>query len=81
MAKTKTVQELIAEGELMIEHGDYQRIANLTTKSSGEAFTADYVHKVLKGMRNNKLIERKARLYLKQKARMLEKLKTHVDAE
>ena len=74
MAKTKTVQALIEEGELVIEHGDYQRIANLSTKADGTHFTADYVRKVLKGMRRNSFIERKARLYLRKKAKLIAEL-------
>lgn len=75
MPKTKDVVELIEEGVFQIEHGDYQRIANLTQKSNGEFFTADYVRKVLKGMRENKLIKRKARLYLRRKAKLQEALR------
>ena len=74
MAKTRPVQELIAEGELEIEHGDYQRIANIAIKEDGSTFTADYVRKVLKGTRNNKFIERKARLYLRKKAKLMAEL-------
>ena len=75
MAKSKDIVELIEEGHFEIEHGDYQRIANLTRKPNGDKFTADYVRKVLKGMRENKMIKRKARLYLKRKRKLQESLK------
>lgn len=75
MNNRKDVVELIEDGTFLVEHGDYQRIANLTEKENGENFTADYVRKVLKGMRDNPLIKKKAKLYFKRKAKLQEALR------
>ena len=70
----KDIVELIKEGAFNIEHGDFQRIANLTMKPDGTKFTADYVRKVLKGIRENKAIKKTARLYFKRKAKLEKQL-------
>ena len=67
--------ELLEELQAKIEHGDYQRIANLTVKTDGTAYTADYVRKVLLGLRQNMVILKKAQRYLKQKEKMVESLR------
>lgn len=75
MNNAKDIVELIEDGTYVVEHGDYQRIANLTKKEDGCSFTADYVRKVLKGMRKNKVIQQKSKLYFKKKYQLLKALK------
>ena len=58
-----------------IEHGDYQRIANLTRKDDGTPYTSDYVRKVLLGLRINPVILKKAQKYLSKKEKLVESLK------
>ncbi|HAA17477.1 MAG TPA: hypothetical protein DCR93_13890 [Cytophagales bacterium] len=55
-----------------IEHGDYQRIANLCPKPKGSGvYTADYIRKVLLDIRGNREITAKAKKYLRRKAWLL----------
>lgn len=70
----KNVSTLIAEGIYQIQHGDYQRIANLCHRGDGRPFTADYVRKVLLGLRQNSTIEKKALRYLKKQKKLMETL-------
>jgi len=79
MSKSKNAIELIKENPDLVEHGDYQRIANLTYKSNGEKYTADYVRKVLKELRKNALILKMATLYFKNKMKYMDRLKAQVE--
>lgn len=76
MAREKAPSpELLEELQAQIEHGDYQRIANLTVKGNGQPYTADYVRKVLLGLRQNPVILKKAQRYLKQKEKLVKSLR------
>ena len=75
MRDTTKLKEVLGDLAEQIEHGDYQRIANLSKKKGGEEpFTADYVRKVLFGIRQNKDILKKAKQYLKKKGKMTQEL-------
>ncbi|HAA14135.1 MAG TPA: hypothetical protein DCE41_21555 [Cytophagales bacterium] len=78
MSKAKGAIEIIKENPSIVEHGDYQRIANLTAKSDGKKYTADYVRKVLKELRKNDIITDIATLYFKNKIKYMERLKENV---
>lgn len=65
-------EKLLSEGAASLEHGDYQRIADFTLSPKGKPYTADYVRKVLLGMRENEDI-----LYLSHRFLQL-KAKQHV---
>lgn len=76
MAKTKAPDPILLEQlQSKVEHGDYQRIANLTVKTDGKPYTADYVRKVILGIRINQTILKKAQRYLKQKEKLVESLR------
>ncbi|HAA23753.1 MAG TPA: hypothetical protein DCP28_35120 [Cytophagales bacterium] len=64
----------IEAGEFEVDHGDYQRIARLCLKSDGKPYTADYVRKVLLGLRKNAVIEKKALAYFRKKQSMYKAL-------
>ncbi|MEL6534104.1 MAG: hypothetical protein AAFQ98_01765 [Bacteroidota bacterium] len=78
MSKSKGAVELIKENPSIVEHGDYQRIANLTSKKDGEKYSADYVRKVLKELRKNDLIIKIATLYFKNKIKYMDRLKENI---
>ena len=76
MAKPKAPSpELLETLQAKIEHGDYQRIANLTLKPDGKPYTSDYVRKVILGIRINPMILKKAQKYLNQKEKIVQQLK------
>jgi len=69
MAKNDLVKQLEA-GEIDVKHGDYQRIANVTVNPKGKPYTADYVRKVLMGVRKQPAIIRIADAYFKKLAKV-----------
>lgn len=76
MAKPKAPNpDILAALQAKIEHGDYQRIANLTRKPDGKPYTSDYVRKVILGLRLNPAILKKAQRYLAQKEKLVKSLK------
>ena len=80
MRSSKDIVTLLEEEKYKVEHGDYQRIANVTKKPNGEPYTADYVRKVLLGKRDNPTIKKIAKLYFKRIQKLQDELKELVSA-
>ncbi|MEL6535819.1 MAG: hypothetical protein AAFQ98_10425 [Bacteroidota bacterium] len=75
---TKSTPNPLGEWAAWTEHGDYQRLAQLIRKPhprhATERYTADYVRKVLLGLRSNAMILNTAKKYLKQKKQLMERM-------
>ncbi|HAA12300.1 MAG TPA: hypothetical protein DCE41_11595 [Cytophagales bacterium] len=78
MADENTVPEesndSVLPEDLVIRHGDYLRIAELTRRTNGRPYRSDYVRKVLNGFRHNKEIVKIAKRYLRRQQKQTQEM-------
>ena len=73
--------KVLAQTEQTIAHGDYSRIARLSQDIWEKGYTPDYVHKVAKGIRENKELVKLMVVYYQEKARMEQRIQKRMKAK